>query len=93
VPPLLTRQEILDAAHASLGVPEAALYARLGLTPGVSRVQTEVAGQRWAPRLLVSLALARRGQARPIYPLQAQECVKAAGLPLIETGSAELPAS
>ena len=90
---LLTRQEIVDAARASLGVPEAALYARLGLTPGVTRLHAEVAGQRWTPHLLVALALARRGQARPIHPLQAQECVKAAGLPLIETGGAELPAS
>ena len=80
----LTRQEIVDAARSSYGLPEATLYARLGLTPGMSRVQTEIAGQRWAPRLLVSLALARRGQARPVYPMEAQNCLKAAGLPLIE---------
>jgi hypothetical protein len=92
VQPLLTRQEIVDAAQASLGVPEAALYARLGLTPGVSRMLTEVAGQRWAPRLLVTLALARRGQARPIYALQAQECLKAAGLPLYDSQTSEAAA-
>lgn len=80
----LTRQEIVDTARASSGLPEAMLYARLGLTPGLSRVQTEIAGQRWAPRLLVSLALARRGQARPVYPLEAQNCLRAAGLPLID---------
>lgn len=87
----LTRQEIVDAARASFGLPEATLYARLGLTPGVSRVQTEVGGQRWTPRLLVTLALSRRGQARPVYPLEAQNCLKAAGLPLIESPPEEAP--
>ena len=87
----LTRQEIVDAARASSGLPEAMLYARLGLTPGVTRVQTEIGGQRWAPRLLVSLALARRGQARPVYPLEAQNCLKAVGLPLIDTAADVAP--
>jgi hypothetical protein len=80
----LTRQEIVDAARASFGLPQATLYGRLGLTPGVTRVLTEVGGQRWAPHLLVSLALARRGQARPVYPLEAQNCLKAVGLPLFD---------
>jgi hypothetical protein len=81
----LTRQEIVDAARASFGLPQATLYGRLGLTPGVTRVLTEVGGQRWAPHLLVSLALAARGQARPVYPLEAQNCLKAVGLPLFDS--------
>ena len=66
----LTRQEIVDAARASFGLPEATLYARLGLTPGVSRVQTDLKSVlAYASMTQASLILVEIGLGWRVIPL------------------------